>query len=254
VLADDDVRYEPTVLRQMMQRLDGAHVVRPQNYFGPDPAALPWHARWDTARSLLNRAAGADYPGTLAVRRSALAATGGYDADVLFENLELMRTIEAAGGIVQHAPDLYVARLPPSTRQFLGQRVRQAYDSAATPARLLVELAVLPILGAVLARRCWRLLFAGAASLVAGAEVGRRRAGGRRYFPAAASFLAPGWVLERAVCAWWAVALRFGRGGVYYAGTRFRSAASSRRALRRRLAGVTLPPLEEDVTTAEVTR
>ena len=59
-------------------------------------AALPWHARWDTARTLLNRCLGRDYPGTLAVRRSRMLATGLYDGDVLFENLELIRTVRAA--------------------------------------------------------------------------------------------------------------------------------------------------------------
>ncbi|MEJ7742178.1 MAG: hypothetical protein WKF73_06280 [Nocardioidaceae bacterium] len=48
--------------------------VRPQNFFAP----LPWHARWDSARSLLNRAFGDDYPGTFGVQRSALEKTGGY--------------------------------------------------------------------------------------------------------------------------------------------------------------------------------
>ena len=76
-------------------------LVRPQNYFAP----LRWHARWDTARTLLNRVAGGvDFPGTLAVRRSRSSQTDGYDGDVLFENLELIRTIEAAGGRVLALP------------------------------------------------------------------------------------------------------------------------------------------------------
>jgi hypothetical protein len=66
VIADDDVRYEDAALRRMSRLLDDADLVRPQNYFDP----RPWHARWDTARSLVNRALGADYPGTLGVRRS----------------------------------------------------------------------------------------------------------------------------------------------------------------------------------------
>ena len=45
-------------------------LVRPQNYFEP----LPWHARWDTARTLLNRGLGRDYPGTLG--RAPLAPAG----------------------------------------------------------------------------------------------------------------------------------------------------------------------------------
>lgn len=60
-------------------------------------APLPWHARWDSARSFLNRAFGDDYPGTLGVQRSALEKTGGYCGAVLFENLELIRTLQAHG-------------------------------------------------------------------------------------------------------------------------------------------------------------
>ena len=101
VIADDDVRYDAAALRRVVALLDEADLVRPQNYFDP----LPWHARWDTARSLLNRVFTGDpafpvgdFPGTLAVRRSAFLASGAYDGDALFENLELMRTIRAAGG------------------------------------------------------------------------------------------------------------------------------------------------------------
>ncbi len=109
-----------------------ADLVRPQNVFDP----LPWHARWDTARMLLNRAFGSDHPGTLGVRRSFLASIGGYDGDVLFENLELVRTVLAAGGRVVDAPGMYVRRRPPTPARFLEQRPRQAYDDLAQPARL----------------------------------------------------------------------------------------------------------------------
>jgi len=101
VLADDDVRYEPGSLQRTVALLAGADLVRPQNYFDE----LPWHARWDGARSLLNRVVSGDptfpvgdFPGTLALRRSSLLAVGGYDGDALFENLELMRTIAPGGG------------------------------------------------------------------------------------------------------------------------------------------------------------
>ena len=89
VIADDDVRYDLAGLAAVTDLLADADLVRPQNYFEP----LPWHARWDSARSLLNRALGSDYPGTYAVRRSTFVAMGGYDGDVLFENLELSRTV-----------------------------------------------------------------------------------------------------------------------------------------------------------------
>jgi hypothetical protein len=105
VVADDDIRYDDESLARMAQLLAGADLVRPQNYFDP----LPWHARWDTARILLNRAVGNDFPGTLGVRRSFLLSVGGYDGDVLFENLELIRTVTAAGGRLVDAPTLFSA-------------------------------------------------------------------------------------------------------------------------------------------------
>ncbi|MFW6187556.1 MAG: glycosyltransferase [Actinomycetota bacterium] len=228
VIADDDVRYGREQLERMVGLLGEAELVRPQNYF----LELPWHARWDTGRTLLNRAAGGDYPGTLGVRRSALLAAGGYDGDVLFENLELIRTITAAGGRELRALDVLVGRIPPSSAHFAGQRVRQAYDDFAQPVRLAVELSLLPLLGWAV-RRPARL--AGLGVLVcAVAEAGRRRAGGRRVYPASTVLWAPAWVLERAVCVWAAVGARL-RGGVPYAGSRLRTAGHSRAALRRRL-------------------
>lgn len=230
VIADDDVRHDRHSLAAVHDLLGAYELVRPQNYFDP----LPWHARWDTARTLLNRAFGADYPGTFGVRRSFFSAMGGYDGDVLFENLELIRTVRAHGGREARPPGLYVRRLPCDARRFWSQRVRQAYDDLAQPARLAVFLPVLPAL--LLTRGTgpgMRRALVGAAVLVCLAERGRRRAGGRRVFPFSASLLAPVWVLERAVCGWLALGAAL-TGGVPYAGGRIRRAAHSVRALRRR--------------------
>ncbi len=110
VIADDDVRYDEDGLREVRRLLRRADLVQPQNHFDP----LTWHAYWDTGRILLNRAIGADFPGTLAVRRSVFLAAGGYDPEVLFENLELIRTVRAFGGSVVAPAGLYVrACLPP---------------------------------------------------------------------------------------------------------------------------------------------
>ncbi|WP_291883060.1 glycosyltransferase family 2 protein [Cellulomonas sp.] len=229
VIADDDVRWTVAELRTALALLDGADVVRVQNVFRP----LPWHARWDTARTLVNRGLGDDFPGTLVVRRSRLLHAGGYDGDVLFENLELIRTVVAAGGREVRAPGLCVARRPPSSRTFWSQRVRQAYDSFAQPARLAAEAAVLPVLLAALVRRRPAPVVSvlGAVTLVA--WHGRHRAGGAGVFPASAVALAPVWLLERAVCTWVALAMRL-TGGVPYRGRRLVRAASSVAALRRR--------------------
>ncbi len=226
VIADDDVRYELEALRRTARLLDAHDLVRPQNYF----SSLPWHARWDTARTLLNRCFGRDYPGTLAVRRSRLVAMGLYDGDVLFENLELIRTVRAHGGSDVAPLDLYVARTPPSAAHFWGQRTRQAYDDFALPLRMALWLAVVPLLA-------WRRRQAlpATAVAIACAERGRRRARGAAFFPASSSLLAPVWVLERGVCAWLAVLQRLRFGGVRYGDSVIPVAAHSERQLRRRL-------------------
>ncbi|HSN10908.1 MAG TPA: hypothetical protein VLS51_02215 [Propionibacteriaceae bacterium] len=217
VIADDDVRYSAEGLAEGLRRLERADLVAPQNVF----TDWPWHARWDTGRQLLNRAFGSDYPGTLIVRKDAVLP-GGYDGDVLFENLELMRTVAQRGRVVERADDLYVGRRPPSTAHFLGQRVRQAYDDFAQPVRLVAEAALLPTLIAL--RRRPAMLGLLALTVVALAEKGRRRAGGDRAFPVTASAWAPVWLAERAVCVWLAIGRR-ATGGIPYGDGRIRRAA-----------------------------
>lgn len=240
VIADDDVRYDPGALRRAARLLDDHDLVRPQNYF----SSLPWHARWDTARTLLNRSLGRDFPGTLAVRRSRMLAMGLYDGDVLFENLELIRTVRAHGGSTASPLDLYVARVPPSAVHFWGQRTRQAYDDFALPLRMALWLATVPLLALdwrfckplvdKSAPRRLRLTPAAAGLAIALAEVGRRRAGGAAVFPATSSLLAPVWILERGVCAWLALLQRLRFGGVRYGDSVIPVAAHSERRLRAR--------------------
>jgi hypothetical protein len=232
VIADDDVRYDLEALRRTTLLLEEHDLVRPQNHFN----RLPWHARWDTARTLLNRSLGRDFPGTLAVRRSRVLAMGLYDGDVLFENLELIRTVRAHGGSTVAPLDLYVARVPPSASHFWGQRTRQAYDDFALPLRMALWLAIVPLLALGLARRrpSWVIGFAVAS--VAAAELGRRRGGGRAVFPASSSLLAPVWLIERGICAWLAVLQRLRFGGVRYGDSVIPVAAHSERRLRGRFA------------------
>jgi hypothetical protein len=232
VVADEDVRYDAVALEAVAAALDTADVVRPQNYFDP----MPWHAGWDTARALLNRLTGGDWPGTLGVRRSALMATGGYDGRAMFENLELVRTIVAAGGREVTLYDVFVPRRPSTARHFWSQRVRQAYDEIARPGRLAWQLALLP-LGLVLGvTGRWRMLVAAAVVAMLIAEAGRRRAGGRRVFPAWTPLCAPLWLVERAIASWLAIGARAFLGGVPYRGRVLRHAATPMRVLRERYA------------------
>ena len=230
IIADDDVRYDEISLGQVADALRSADVVRPQNYFAP----LPWHACWDTGRMLLNRMTGGDWPGTLGVRRSILRATGGYDGTVMFENLELVRTVIAAGGREAVLLDAFVLRRPSTVRHFWSQRVRQAYDELARPARLAVQASVLPLVIALALTGQWLALLTGTAAIAGIAELGRRRAGGRRVFPATASLFAPAWLAERALCIWLAVGSRIALGGVRYRGVVLRHAATPMRVLRAR--------------------
>ena len=239
IVADDDVRWSDAGLRRAHDLLDSAEVVRPQNYFDP----LVWHARWDTARSLLNRVwsgerdlGPGDFPGTLAVRAGFVRAIGGYDGDCLFENLELMRTVLAAGGRVATPLDLFVARRPPTSRHFVSQRVRQAYDDFAIPARMVAMLAVGPAVVFALGRRRFRVLAAAAAASVGAAELGRRRGGGAAVLPASGALLAPAWLAERAICSWLAVAAAR-RGRAAYGDVRLSRSAHSVAELRATLAG-----------------
>jgi hypothetical protein len=229
VIADDDVRYERAALQRLFEYLDHHDLVRPQNFFDP----LPWHARWDTARTLLNRAFGADYPGTLGIRRSRFVSMGGYDGDVIFENLELIRSVQASGGTIVSPLDLFVRRLPPTTSHFWGQRTRQAYDDFALPLRMACWLTVVPLLLAMIGRKrsaggCFSVL-----AIVLAAQLGRVRGGGAEVFPASTPLLAPFWILERGVCSWLAVLQRLRLGGVRYGAEVIPTAAHSVSTIRR---------------------
>lgn len=228
VLADDDVRHTPGSIQRLVETLRDADLVRPVNVFD----SWPWQARWDGARTLLNVALASDWPGTFALRRSTVLGLGGWSADVLFENLELWRTVEAGGARAVARTDVMVWRKPPSVGHFWSQRMRQAYDDLAQPGRLAAELAIVPSV-LLAARRGPRLVAALAGMAMIVAAHGRRRIG-REYVPPSVPLWAPVWVLERGVCVWLALGLRV-RGGVDYHGRRLRVAAHSAEELRRRL-------------------
>lgn len=232
VVADDDVRWTDAQLRQVDALLDEFDFVRPQNVFEP----RPWHASWDTGRTLLNRVFGGDHGGTVAFRKARFDAAGGYDGGALFENLELERTIEAVGGRVHVALDVVVVRRPPPTQHFLRQRVRQAYDEFARPRRLGVQLAVVPAVAAAAAVGHGVAAVASiGAGAVAVAEAGRRRGGGTAVYPPTAALWAPLWVAERSITSWLAVGARLAFGGVRWGDRRMSLAANSPAVLAARV-------------------
>lgn len=227
VVADDDVRYNSGSLSRTIALLDRAGVVRPQNVFSP----RPWHAVLDSSRILINRALDGDWPGTLAFKRSFLPA--GYSADVLFENLELVRTVRANGGEELVARGVFVTRRPASVRRYWSQRVRQAYDEFARPLHLGVALGILPSVALALWMRAFWYPPALAVASIALALRGWLRERGYCYFSFWSVVLAPLWVFERGVCAWLAILERVRYGGARYSGGVIRAAASPRRDLAR---------------------
>lgn len=231
IVADDDVRYDLRTLGRLSAMLDQDDVVLPQNVFAP----LPWHALLDTGRTLIARATGGDWSGTLGLRTAAFPCEAGYAGNVLFENLELVRTLRVSGATERRADDLFVRRRPPSVRHYLRQRLRQAYDEFARPQRMCVQLAIAPLLALAL----WLCGPAAAAGAAAGAivlaETGRRHKAGRTVFSPLASLLAPVWVAERAVTVWAALVARLLRGGVRYSHGTLRIAANATSVLHARL-------------------
>jgi hypothetical protein len=241
IIADEDVRYDAHSLSAASDALNDVDVVRPQNFFHP----LPWHARWDTARTLLNRLFGGDWPGTLGIRKSILSATRGYDGSVMFENFELVRTVIAAGGTETVLSSAFVKRLPSTASHFWSQRIRQAYDELARPWRLLAQLSLLPVAVLLWLWNPWSLAFVALAA-IALAEMGRWKDGGRQVFPAATSLFAVAWLIERGICSWLAVGSRIVFGGVRYNGSLLRQAATPM--------GVLLERHRSSVTSDQATR
>jgi len=231
IIADDDVRYRKKEIERIVDLLGEYEVVRPQNIFKP----MPWHARWDTARCLLNRLTGGDWPGTLGIQKSALLRAGGYSGDVLFENLEMVRTVQATGGREAVALDLLVTRRPPSVRHFFSQRTRQAYDEWARPIRFSAQLALLPLAIWLSRTEGLRALLVLAILSISAAEVGRRKGAGSRALPSTSALWAPAWLAERAITAWIALFTRLLLGGVRYRDTRLKQAATPFPELRKRI-------------------
>jgi hypothetical protein len=215
VLADDDVRYTAAEIERACELLDKFDVVRPQNYLSP----LPWWARMEAARMLINRATlrTGDYPGTCAFRRSAMLRVGPYDGDVLFDNEEIIRHFARAGATISYATNLFVRKRPPTFRKWIEQRPRQAYEDFGLRAKTALFLS-LPIFAVWIGVAFgWKsflaFLLMVAIAAVALAAAGRSRGAASRYFSKSVGFFAPFWVLERCMSTYWALYWHFTYGG-----------------------------------------
>jgi hypothetical protein len=212
ILADDDIRYSTTNVHEICELLDRFEVVRPQNYLHP----LPWWARMEAARMLINRATlrTADYPGTCAFRKSTMLRVGHYDGDVLFDNEEIIRHFARSGASICYANDLFVAKRPPTYRKWIEQRPRQAYEDFPLRVKTAIFFAIPIVLAlAVGFARIASALAAFVVFSIALAAVGRARGKAAHVFPRAVPLFAPLWVLERSLSTYWALYWFVTRGG-----------------------------------------
>jgi hypothetical protein len=215
ILADDDIRYGAAEIERVSELLENFDVVRPQNFLRP----LPWWARMEAARMLINRATlrTADYPGTCAFRRSVMLRVGPYDGDVLFDNEEIIRHFASARATISYALNLFVRKRPPAFRKWIEQRPRQAYEDFGLRAKTALFFS-LPLLAALIdALFGWKrfLIFLVAISFAAAdvALAGWFRGTASKYFPVSVCAIAPLWILERTVSTYWALYWYFTRGG-----------------------------------------
>lgn len=215
VLADDDIRYDGAGIEHVCELLDKFEVVRPQNFLSP----LPWWARMEAARMLINRATlrTGDYPGTCAFRRGAMLRVGPYDGDVLFDNEEIIRHFAKAGATVNYATNLFVRKRPPTFRKWIEQRPRQAYEDFGLRAKTALFLA-LPLVAIWIALAFgWKNLIVYLLSLSCAAillaATGRFRGAASQRFPFLVCCYAPLWILERSLSTYSALHWHFICGG-----------------------------------------
>jgi hypothetical protein len=229
LLADDDIRYTSEDVARACALLGRHEMVRPQNYLYP----LPWWARTESARMLVNRGAlrTGDYPGTCAFRRSAFLRVGHYDGDVLFDNEEIVRHFVMQGAQVHYALDFFILKRPPTFPKWVEQRPRQAYEDFVMRAKTALFMSLVPAALALflLAGTPAALALAAlvSACAVALAVRGIRRDAAYKFFPARVALYAPLWVLERALSVYWALYWRAARGG-YPFGDRLLSKGTGR--------------------------
>ena len=212
ILADDDVRYSAANVDETCELLDEFEVVRPQNYLSP----LPWWARIESARMLINRATlrTADYPGTCAFRRATMLRVGHYDGDVLFDNEEIIRHFARSGASICYANNLFVQKRPPTFRKWREQRPRQAYEDFPLRTKTFIFFLIPFML--LLALSIGRFLTAFVALVLISTGIalyGRARGNAAKFIPRSVPFFAPLWIIERSLSTYAALYWLVRRGG-----------------------------------------
>ena len=215
ILADDDIRYALPEIDRVWALLEDFEVVRPQNFLSP----LPWWARMEAARMLVNRATlrTADYPGTCAFRRATMLRAGHYDGDVLFDNEEIIRHFAREGATINYATNLFVQKRPPTLKKWFEQRPRQAYEDFGLRMKSafffsLIPLAILIGFAGGIKGLAFYAAAIGTLALLL-ATIGRHRGAAAEYFPLSVCLFAPLWIFERSLSTYWALYWHLVHGG-----------------------------------------
>lgn len=221
VLADDDIRYTASDITYACALLERYELLRPQNYIAP----LPWWARTESARMLINRGTlrAGDYAATCAFRRSTFLRVGHYDGDVLFDNEELVRHFALKGADILCATDFFVLKRPPSFSKWMEQRPRQAYEDFVMRTKTVLFASLIPTALALgLFARSMAVLVLVTIVVLASVFLALRgllRDRAYHFLAARTVLYAPLWVLERSLATYWAFYWRVRYGGYPFGAT-----------------------------------
>ncbi|MBA2338968.1 MAG: glycosyltransferase family 2 protein [Pyrinomonadaceae bacterium] len=214
IQADDDIRYTADNINRICSLLEEYEMVRPQNFLRP----LPWWARMEAARMLVNRALlpAGDYPGTCGFRRTTFRRVGHYDGDVLFDNEEIVRHFRLRGANILYANDFFILKRPPTLAKWLEQRPRQAYEDFVMRLKTFFFLLLIPLALLLLFSFGWKALLIYVSFVSFGSAllaIRGRRNGANKVFPFFVCLYAPLWFFERSLSSYWALYWRARHGG-----------------------------------------
>jgi hypothetical protein len=204
VVATPAAHYQPEDLHRVCDLLEDHEVVVPNEYLDP----LPWWARIDAGRMLLQRAVvvSPDAVGTFGFRRDSLAAIRrhGRPSDAG----DILHALARQGMELHDAADVFIRQTPPALGDWWTRRPQQSRLSPAGAA-LFVTLIPLLAMAGLLGGAGLTAGFSGALAFSTFALAVRGRLGlAARYFPMSVCLFAPVWLLERSLTAYRAVGLR----------------------------------------------
>ncbi|HEX7706013.1 MAG TPA: hypothetical protein VF701_06090 [Thermoanaerobaculia bacterium] len=231
IVADSDVRYSAEAINEVCNLLEVHEVVEPQDY--PDP--LSWWGGVEAARILVHRAIEPqpDHGLTFGFRRSAVATIRALAP--LRGKRDQPRRLAASGAEVFPATSVFVSRKPASLAEWVSSLPEIAKSDFEHPLRSAFFLSLLPLF-IILTAFGGAQLAVGYASLLALISVVlalRGRVGASAFIPLRACFLAPLWIVERAVSVYWAFGLLLRRDQTAGATSSSGEAETGRRAAGR---------------------